>query len=54
MSDSAIEGHPDKSRVLAKLMTQDYDSPTGFETVSLPLKCEMMHAAERIVRHVGA
>lgn len=54
ISERAIEGHPDKLRELAKLMAQDYDHETGFESVSLPLKREMLNAADRIVRHVGA
>lgn len=52
--ERTIEGHPDKLRELAKLMTQDYDLETGFETVPLPIKRDMLNAAERIVRCVGA
>ena len=53
ITERAIEGAPEKLRELAKLIAQDYDKKTGFETVSMPVKREMLNAAERITRYVG-
>lgn len=49
-----ISGDPHKLREFAVLMGQDYHQETGFETVSKGLKREMLNAAERILRVVGA
>lgn len=54
ITGQGISGDPHKLRELAVLMGQDYHQETGFETVSRVLKREMLNAAERILRVVGA
>jgi hypothetical protein len=51
---SSIHGRSDRMRELAKLMVQDYDLETGFETVSVSLKRTMLRAASRIAERLGS
>lgn len=53
VSDSEVQGSPAALRALAKLIEQDYDRETGFETVKDSLKREMLIAADRISRVVS-
>ena len=53
VSSRGVEASPVGLRELAKLIQEDYDLDTGFETVTRTLKTEMLNVATRITRVVG-
>lgn len=53
VTDRGVAGSPAALRELAKLIAQDYNLVTGFETVRTPLKREMLCIVPRILGSVG-